>query len=39
MEEIINIYTDGSSLENPGPEDTDNSRVEKENYIKEYSKD
>ena len=39
MEEIINIYTDGSSLGNPGPGGYGIIlELEKKNYTKEYSK-
>ena len=39
MEENINIYTDGSSLGNPGPGGYGIIlELEKKNYIKEYSK-
>ena len=39
MEEIINIYTDGSSLGNPGPGGYGIIlEWKKKNYIKEYSK-
>ena len=39
MAESINIYTDGSSLGNPGPGGYGIIlELEKKNYIKEYSK-